>query len=80
MIIDPTHQDTPEGANYIAEHGQPPTVPPALAGIVKALVKLSPERMSIFACSDRASVRFGKGLDSEEINYLYSAVIKMMVD
>ncbi len=80
MVIDPSRLDTPEAAAHTAKHGQPPTIPPALAGIVRTLGTLSPERLSILARSDHASVSFGSGLDSDELSYLYSAIMKVMVD
>lgn len=80
MVIDPDRLDTPEAAAYTAKHGQPPTIPPALAGILRTLGSFSPETRSILARSDRASVRFGGGLDSDELAYLYSAIMKVMVD
>lgn len=79
LVIDPAHRDAPEGAEYIAKHGQPPTVPPLLAGAVRSLGRLSPDQMSIFACSDRASVRFGRGLSADEIAYLYSTILSVIV-
>ena len=80
MVIDPSRLDTPEGAAYSAQHGQAPTIPPVLAGIVRTLGTFSPERLSILARSDRASVNFGGGLHSDELSYLYSAIMKVMVD
>lgn len=80
MVVNPDRLDTPEATAYTAKHGQPPTIPPALAGILRILGSLSPETRSILACSDRASVRFGGGLDRDELAYLYSAIIKVMVD
>ena len=80
LIIDPSRLDSPEGVAYSAQHGQPPTVPPALAGIVKSLGAFSPQKLSILARSDRASVTFGGGLDADELSYIYSAIMKVMVD
>jgi hypothetical protein len=80
LIVDPSRLDSPEGAAYSAQHGRPPTIPPALAGIVKTLGTFSPKRLSILARSDRTSVSFGAGLDTDEITYLYSAIMKVMVD
>ncbi len=80
LVIDANHLDSQNGAEYTSKHGQPPTIPPALAGVVQSLGSLAPERLSILARSDRASVSFGGGLDSEELAYLYSAIMKVMVD
>ncbi len=80
LVIDPSRLDSPEGAAYSAQHGQAPTIPPVLAGVVRTLGTFSPERLSISARSDRASVTFGGGLDSDELSYLYSAIMKVMVD
>lgn len=80
MVVNPEHLDTPEGSAYRAKHGPPPTIPPALAGILRILGSFSPETQSIRACSDRASVQFGGGLDRDELAYLYSAIIKVMAD
>ncbi len=80
VAVDPKWADTPDGAAHIARHGQAPNVPPAVAGILKTLGTLAPDRLSILARSDRASVTFGGGLDSDELAYLYSAILKAMVD
>ena len=80
MVIDPSRLDSPEAAAHTSKHGHPPTIPPALAGIVRTLGTFSPESLSILARSDHASVIFGAGLDSDELSYLYSAIMKVMVD
>jgi len=80
LVVDPKHVDTPEGLAHTAEHGQPPTIPPALAGILRILATFSPDRLAIHARSDRASVSFGGDLDLEEIKYLYTAIMKVMVE
>ncbi|RLE26953.1 MAG: hypothetical protein DRJ61_17955 [Acidobacteria bacterium] len=80
LIVDPNRLDSPEGVAHSALHGGPPTIPPVLAGIVRTLGAFSPKRLSILARSDRASVSFGAGLGSDEITYLYLAIMKVMVD
>lgn len=59
--------------------GPPPKIPPALAGVVRTMSTFAPENLSILARSDNASINFGSGLDSEEITYLYSVIMKAMV-
>ncbi len=80
LIVDSSRLDSPEGAAYSAQHGRPPTIPPALAGIVKTLGTFSPHRLSILARSDRSSISFGGGLDAAELTYLYSAIMKVMTE
>ena len=79
MVVDPTRLDTLEGATYLAQHGQAPTIPPALAGVLKTIATFAPGRLAILARSDRASVTFGGNLDTAEIAYLYSAIMKVIV-
>jgi len=80
LVVDPSRLDSPEGTAYSAQHGQPPTIPPALTGLVKALATFAPGKLSILARSDQASVAFGGGLDSAEITYLYSVIMRAMID
>jgi len=80
LVVDPSRLDTPEGTTYSAQHGQPPTIPPALTGVVRALAAFAPQKLSILARSDHASVSFGGGLDSAEIAYLYSVIMRVMID
>ncbi len=80
LVVDPRRLDTPEGTTYSAQHGQPPTIPAALTGIFKTLATLAPQKLSILARSDRASVTFGGGLDSDEIAYIYSVIMRVMID
>ena len=79
MVVDSKFLDTPEGGTHIAEHGQAPTIPPAIAGVVKTLGTLAPGRLAILARSDRASVTFAGNLDTAETAYLYSAIMKVIV-
>jgi len=53
---------------------------PAVKGAVRGLAALSPRHLSILARSDHASVQFADGLEADEINYLYSIILKVMVD
>jgi len=72
--------DSPEAAASLARGGGPPTLGPKVAGLVRFFASMVPNAMAIVAHSDHATVRFGGGLEAEELAFLSAAITKVLAE